>query len=593
MDSLNNSSDDEIINPENNYKFDNYGIVMADSIEDLLYDKYNHKKGHTKHNNKKNNNNINDDSSELIENENKLIFKHSNDSSNKEIIYNLNQKDNKAKEKGINKLSNNCKYIHKNLDNIQNYKNIDYLNKLRKINSKCFQISNNYNNKEKNKMIKIILNINNKEKREIKINPNDNKLIKTININIKNINKKEDIGNVSEKRNNIKDNFNENIFKIKNDTNELQTKMLLKKKEYEKNKQNEKKMRIISSSEKNNKNSNEKEIKENIHKYSRKKNKIIPFPNLSKCYFIKENKIIITRKHAPLQNVKNTNYFCTKEIINKIKKSPTKVYIRKIKNKKQKDKNKNKMSYNKSAEKKVNIIRKKKGEYTCTELNFGKYRINPNILIKIVNPLNHSNKSDKIDFNQNPSNKTKNCKKTKYKSLDNNFNKNIKSYLINRTKKIKNKMQNISNNRYKNKNESMDSHLLKNKEIISALNNSSNFKINCPYKSFNKNKTTSKTIFRNLRLKNKKVISQSQKNIQMNLIKPKFKIKKKLNNTQNEEENSLKKFILYSAFPKRNKILYDNRNISLKQQNYNSCNIMNKYSNQTHFEFPIIDSYFY
>ena len=31
----------------------------------------------------------------------------------------------------------------------------------------------------------------------------------------------------------------------------------------------------------------------------------------------------------------------------------------------------------------------------------------------------------------------------------------------------------------------------------------------------------------------------------------------------------------------------------LKQQNYNSCNIMNKYSNQTHFEFPIIDSYFF
>ena len=590
MESLNNSSDDEIISPENNYKFDNYGIVMADSIEDLLYDKYNHKKSHTKHNNKKNNN-INDDSSELIENENKLIFKHINDSSNKEMIYNLKQKDNKAKEKAKNKVSNNCKYIHNNLDNTQNYKDIDYLNKLRKINNKFFQISNNYNNKEKNKMIKIILNINNKEKREIKINPNDNKLIKTININIKNINKKEDIGNVSGKRNSIKDNFNENTCKIKNDTNELQTKMLLKKKEYEKNRQNEKKIRIIYSSEKNNKNSNEKEIKENIHKQFRKNNKIMLFPNLPKCYFIKENKIIIIRKHAPLQNVKNTNYFCTKEIINKIKKSPTKVYIRKIKNKKQKDKNKNKMSYNQSAEKKINIIRKNKGEYTLTELNLGKYRINPNILIKIVNPK-PSNKCDKIDFNQNPSKKTKICQKAKYKSLDNNFNKNIKSYLINRTKKFKNKMQN-NHNRYENKNESTDSHLLKNKEIISALNNSSNFKINCPYKSFNKNKTTSKTIFRNLRLKNKKNISQSQKNIQMNLIKPKFKIKKKLNNSQNEEEKSLKKYILYSAFPKRNKILYDNRNISLKKQNCNSCNIMNKYSNQTHFEFPIIDSYFY
>ena len=57
-----NNSNSEIITPENNYKFDNYGIVMADSIEDLLYDKYNYRK---KRNNK-GDYNSNENSSEII-----------------------------------------------------------------------------------------------------------------------------------------------------------------------------------------------------------------------------------------------------------------------------------------------------------------------------------------------------------------------------------------------------------------------------------------------------------------------------------------------------------------------------------------------
>ena len=36
MDSSLNNSNSEI-NSQNKYKFDNYGIVMVDSIEDLLY----------------------------------------------------------------------------------------------------------------------------------------------------------------------------------------------------------------------------------------------------------------------------------------------------------------------------------------------------------------------------------------------------------------------------------------------------------------------------------------------------------------------------------------------------------------------------
>ena len=40
MENEENHSISNISNKENNYKFDNYGNVMADSIEDLLYDKY-------------------------------------------------------------------------------------------------------------------------------------------------------------------------------------------------------------------------------------------------------------------------------------------------------------------------------------------------------------------------------------------------------------------------------------------------------------------------------------------------------------------------------------------------------------------------
>ena len=61
------NSNSEIISPENNYKFDNYGIVMADSIEDLLYDKY-----HNRRKRKSKTNGLSNDSSEIIDHENTI-----------------------------------------------------------------------------------------------------------------------------------------------------------------------------------------------------------------------------------------------------------------------------------------------------------------------------------------------------------------------------------------------------------------------------------------------------------------------------------------------------------------------------------------
>ena len=222
-------SDSEIINSKNNYKFDNYGIVMADSIEDLLYDKYYYMKKR-----KKNHNNIssNKESSELVKKENeskanniendicsntdkqkenkindndnnlnKVKENKKNDNENdndnnlnnvKEIKINDNNNDNDI-DNNLNIVKenkmNDDNDIDNNLNNVKENKMND--NKKNKRNSlkitrcKDFEIKKNKNN-DKNKKIKIIFNINNKEKKEIEINPYDTNLIKNVKIKAKN-----------------------------------------------------------------------------------------------------------------------------------------------------------------------------------------------------------------------------------------------------------------------------------------------------------------------------------------------------------------------------------------------------------------------
>ena len=590
-----NNSNSEIISPENNYKFDYYGIVMADSIEDLLYDKYHHRNKH-----KFNKSNKNNDSYELIENGNEYKLNSSNGP-----VYKKNELNNKHINIKSATKNNNSKTILKNFANIENNNN-----KLKMIKNKGFQINNNSINKKRNKIIKIILNINNKEIKEFEINPNDNNPIKNLDIYKKYIYK---FGNNSKPTGNSDGNNLKIINESSNNNKNLfRTNMFLKFKEHEKNKDSIEKVQIIPSSQRNNKNNDEKVDKKTTHKIlnifrrQRKNNHIKLIPNLSKCYFKKENKTVIVRTHIPLQNVINNNYFWTKEIKRLKNKSPKKVYIRKLKNKTKKNKIKNKTNYLKSLDNKINKVKTKKGENISPELDFNKNR---NFPTKIINPLNSSYKYGKVSLKKYLSNKSKSCQKIIYNCLENYLNKNKKSYLINRIKKNNknnipinnsniNEIQNITNNRYENKKEFPDIYLLKNKEIVSALSNNSNSKIICQdYKTLNKNKTNYKAIFRNSILKSNKNISKSEKNIQMNPIKPKYNIKNKLLYFQNEEEKienkMLKKFNLYNIFQKQNKILYDNRNIGLKQQNNKTYNSDYKYSSQTHFEFPAIDSYFY
>ena len=109
------------VNSQNNYKYDKYGFVLVNSIEDLLYDRFNYYTG-------------------------------------KELDIKKNKKEKKDTGKIVNSnrnfINNPIKRGKRDKENIDKY-------------------------------MKIVLNINNKEKKVFKINPNDSKSIDTITINDK------------------------------------------------------------------------------------------------------------------------------------------------------------------------------------------------------------------------------------------------------------------------------------------------------------------------------------------------------------------------------------------------------------------------
>ena len=360
-------------------------------------------------------------------------------------------------------------------------------------------------------------------------------------------------------------------------------------------------------------------------------NKIMSLPYLSKCFFIKNKKIINVRTVIALQNVINNKYFCTKEIINRLD-NRKKVYIRKLKSKKKTDTINNNLddeqsSYEQENNEQKNNEKIEKSDNDSIELDIGKHNNSPNIIIKIINPLNSSYKYSKINIKtKSPNNiyKSKSCHKIIYN--DNNEKKRAQKkepYLINiikdnkknifrmsnkkKIKKIKN-LNNNHNNRYENKKRSAEFKCLKNKEIVSALNNSSKYKLKCPAcMTLNKKQQFGDKIYRNLRLKDKNM-SKSGKNFKIKSLKADFNfnnsIKNRLLMPKKEEDNiQSKKIQKYNniidkdiknhLFPQSNKIINDKRNNNLKQKNNISSNSMKKNSKCTHIEFPVIDSYFH
>ena len=579
------NSNSEEINSENNYKFDNYGIVMADSIEDLLYDKYNIRNHGYKNNNINDNesfsdysesDNINSDNNskdnKYNENQTKINNKEFNNNKYKVRNYNENiNSEQKYKNSNYNGFKNGKKN-NSNENNNEKNKNFNNINQIKVIKGKDLQIINNDINKPKNEEIKIILNLKDKKENYLGMNFNKN--------NRHNLNNYKNI-----KKFHLK--YPSETYKI----NYINYNKLVPK---------EKGIYISKIHTKRSKSSNKK---------------VISLPISSSCHFLKQNKIIKIKNNTPLKAVRNNLYFSTKEIYfniehkekqkskekskektkEKTKEKHKKVYIRKIDSEKLKQKKK--LTYGQSSK------NKRKGDSVCTEIDITKYNNSPNIVIKIFkNPANLSYKKGVIDIERNSSNnigKSKSCQKIIYINLDDK-----KKIPLNKSRKKIKKIKNIfSNNRYENKKENTELPLLKNKEIISALNINSKNRLNHNFDlaPLNKRKKFSEKIYRNMRISSKKMC-KSEKNIKNKLLSMNINMKNKNINQKNEEKklgtnnnkknnSKIDRLIKSSLFPKTNKEI-NRKNIVIKRQNNIKYSPMNKYSNFTSIEFPAIDSYF-
>ena len=433
------------VNSQNNYKYDKYGFVLVNSIEDLLYDKFNNqmeKDINIKKNKNEQKHNGNDKNPgkqyNSIPSQRRQRNKENIEKSMK-IILNINNKDKKV----IKINPNDSKSIETNtaIDKETDSKN----------NSKNNSITNNnknniYINKNRNKKIE---NIKKEKafshKRDRDYNENfdekkyendeqftfckEEKYIKDYDLDkIRKFKKK------YKKKNSIKSKDSEELDYISENDNDINI-----YDESRKNKSRPKNMKktdikktknyfhyslpvlspcIISKIRKANPNNIKMVVPKSNREFitktyenetNKEKKKILTWPNSTVCYFNRSNQIINVNIHIPMQNVVNRNYFCTKEIV---------------------DINKRQLLQN-------NIE------------NGG----SSDIIIKIVNPENSPFKYGKIDI------KTGSGQKSNSKS---------KSYVFkirgNKEKKI-----NVKNIFCKNNSALSRSRCLKNKEIRNAF----------------------------------------------------------------------------------------------------------------------------
>ena len=576
------------VNSQNNYKYDKYGFVLVNSIEDLLYDKFN--------------NNMEKD------------FKYKK----------------KQKDKNDNGYGNNSKRNFLSIPSKRGKKNKDNMDK----------------------SMKIILNINNKEKKMFKINPNDSKSIETNTIkdketdsknnntyksnkfiNKKDRNKKKENEKKKEKYlshrrdsddnddyndsnynnneqftfcNEEKEKYDKNLEKIRKMKKKFKKKNSIESHDLENISENENDMDIYDSNKYYNK-SKPKNMKKNCIKNKKlyyyyslpilypciisktrkmnpnikravpksnrvfitktyendnkeKNKKILTWPNSTICYFNRSNKIINVNIHIPMQNVINRNYFCTKEIVDS-----------------------NKLKY-------VDKKRLSKNSLEDEDSN--------NIIIKIINPEKSPFKYGKINI------KTGSGKKSASKSKSYVFKihgSKVKKYL------------------FKNNSALSRSRCLKNKEIRNAFNSKKS-----KTKSKNKKKETLSPECITLRRRKKfgdKIYKKVMKkkalfNPQEYRISIKTKFKNNMINNlvkdKKEEEkiirnNSMNRFDLNNnnknvIYPYIKRTINDendkNKSLSFlnSQKAYSGYQTLSKYNshnnNDSHY-FPAINSYFH
>jgi hypothetical protein len=333
------------VNSQNNYKYDEYGFIQVNSIEDLLYDKFNnHMENRFKikkiKKNKKPNDNLYNSSRNYqsiynykrIKNDENQKMIQDNDHSMK-IILSINNKEKKAfrinpfEDNSIESMTIKDKESDTKNDNNKN-KNSNNLNKVKKSKNKDINKQNN-KKKDKNKF---------KKEKDEQFTFNEveaEKKGKSFNCVIKA--KKNKSKSKSKKRNskefindNSQEEYSENDSDIKINIIASKRKSKSKPKNLKQNsilnqnsifsysqpillpcimtkirKVNPSIMQAIPKT-------NREFITKTYEKEDTKINKkgIISWPNSTICYFNRSNKIINVNIHIPLQNVINRNYFC-------------------------------------------------------------------------------------------------------------------------------------------------------------------------------------------------------------------------------------------------------------------------------------------
>jgi len=565
------------VNSQNNYKYDKYGFVLVNSIEDLLYDRFNYYTG-------------------------------------KELDIKKNKKEKKDNGKIVNSnrnfINNPIKRGKRDKENIDKY-------------------------------MKIVLNINNKEKKVFKINPNDSKSIDTITINdkeadLKNYKANKNINNKyynKKEKNFYKNNENSDQFLYceeedeKNDNmdNIKNMKKMLNYNNNSKRPSNSQYLENISETDdefnmyneiKNNEKSNPKNMKkanikstknfyhslpilypciisknrksnsnikeipksnrefitkeyESENKNSKNK-KIMSWPNSTICYFNRSNKIINVNIQIPMQSIINKNYFCTKEIINP-------------------NNNNNKsINGNNDNNKKVSNISSQN-----------------EVVIKIMNPEKSPFKYGIINIKA---------------SSDKNMNSKDKKYVF-QIRGNKDKKNKLKNNLFKNKSSLFKIKCLRNKEIINAINkkkSKSKSKSNIMKEKVCPKYYTLKTKKTNINKLTKKIIKKSESKypkeyrisiktmFRNNFLneqggKPLLEKREEKKIVRNNSMNRLNKNMVYPNIRRDN--IFENSNQSLsyinKQKEIYSCyRNLSKYNpnlfrSKDDRMFPAINSYFH
>ena len=541
MNILNSSSNSSIQNIEKyNYKYDEYGFLKVNSLEDLLYDKFNKYMENyiyiyqkNKLENRKRNGNI---SNKYNLN---CLLNNDKNKSMKIIVTKKKHKDNNNIYREKENAKNNNKYDTKDKDYVndpyQKFENVFCKSDRNNIDKYYIKRKNKIktNTKENIKNEELNSYINEKEG-NIKRNRNNSNEFKKENIKtFRNTIKSNKFSYEQnhENHSNKKDNRNKNysvkrihkdiLFKIPNLSQYYMTKINKESHFYMKIK---KKIPII-----------EKEyITKNYIKKFKKNNfnkNVISLPESTLCYFEKTNKIIVLNSTPTLKIIKNNQYFITKQII-KSKKEKT-IQIKKMKTTKSKSKKKNKI---------IKSFPKIKNKKESSTIN-----------IRIINPKNSSivyDDSGKIDI----------------KASWNKINR-IDTKKINNSKLTLN--PNLTKRRYvyERKIISPLNPLIKHRKLMEKTNNT-NIKIN-----------TLKTSSVDKLNKNKKFKTLYKYKIP---IKAKFRNNMMTNNNIIEFPKNKSRNNLYKSLEK----IYDQKQKNESMSSFRNINFDN------YLNFPAIDSYF-